>query len=225
MTGDDWRVTDPNINLSVYPAAAPFLPNPTLSLFVDDLSGATRAEAVMNIWGGHIGTTGKKISFNGNSWIDIPEFGSGNGIPGGHDGYNYITEADIAIPVPIGHLHEGNNTFQGTNSGQTGPYGFGWGQFGWYSIILRVYYDGSKPHSTGSISSPSGGGTFGENPTVTASVTEEPTGWTSSPTTMAMTLTVTVCSRNTITTTGRCRGNRARRSRITSALRQEVPGR
>ena len=170
MTGDDWRVTDPNINLNVYPQAAPFLPNPTLSLSIDDLSGATRAEAVINIWGGHVGTTGKKIRFNGNSWIDIPEFGSGNGIPSGHDGFNYITQADVVIPIPLGHLNQGNNTFQGTNTGQSGPYGFGWGQFGWYSIIIRVYYGSSKPHSTGSITSPSAGGTFGENPQVTASV-------------------------------------------------------
>ena len=76
----------------------------------------------------------------------------------------------IVIPVPLGHLNQGNNTFQGTNSGQSGPYGFGWGQFGWYSIIIRVYYGRSKPHSTGSITSPSAGATFGENPQVTASV-------------------------------------------------------
>ncbi len=170
MGGDDWRVTDPNINLSVYPAAGDFLPNPTLSLSVNDLAGAIRAEAVINIWSGHIGTVGKKIRFNGNSWIDIPEFGSGNGIPGGNDGFNYIGESDMVIAVPLGHLVQGNNTFQGTNAGQTGPYGFGWGQFGWYSIILRVYYDGSKSHSTGSITSPTSGGTFGENPVVTASV-------------------------------------------------------
>ena len=139
MNGDDCRVTDPNINLSTYPQAAPFLPNPTLSLSVDDLSGATRAEAVINIWGGHVGTTGKKIRFNGNAWITIPEFGPGTAYPRGHDGFNYITQADYVIPIPLGHLVQGNNTFQGTNSGQSGPYGFGWGQFGWYSIIVRVY--------------------------------------------------------------------------------------
>jgi hypothetical protein len=170
MTGDDWRVTDPNIDLGVYPAAGAFLPNPSLYLSIDDLAGATRAEAVINIWGGHVGTYAKKISFNGNSWIDIPELGSGNGIPSGHDGYNYITQTDMVIPIPLGHLHSGGNTFQGVNGGQTGPYGFGWGQFGWYSIIVRVYYDGSKAHSTGSIISPSNGATIGENPTVDASV-------------------------------------------------------
>ncbi len=170
MGGDDWRVTDPDIDLGVYPQAGDFLPNPTIGLSVDDLAGAIRAEAVINLWGGHVGTTGKKIRFNGNSWIDIPEFGSGNGIPDGADGFNYITQSDMVIPIPVGHLVSGENSFQGTNEGQSGPYGFGWGQFGWYSIILRVYYDGSKSHSTGTISSPSNGSTFGENPSVSASV-------------------------------------------------------
>jgi hypothetical protein len=170
MSGDDWRVTDPNIDLGVYPQAAPFLPNPTLQLGVDDLSGAVRAEAVLNIWGGHVGTSGKKIRFNGNNWISIPEFNGSNGIPDGHDGYNYITQADIVVPIPLGDLVSGTNTFQGTNTGQTGPYGFGWGQFGWYSIILRVYYGSGKTHSTGTVTSPSAGATFGENPTVSASV-------------------------------------------------------
>ncbi|HSQ75981.1 MAG TPA: hypothetical protein VLT13_10510, partial [Bacteroidota bacterium] len=173
MEGDDWRVTDPNVDVNVYPDAANFLPNPTLSLSIDDLAGATRAEAVINIWGGHLGTYGKRISFNGNSWIDIPELGSGNGIPSGSDGYNYLSESDMVIPIPLGHLVQGNNTFQGTNSGQTGPYSFGWGQFGWYRIIVRVYYDGSKPHSTGSITSPSNGATLAEDPTVSASVSGE----------------------------------------------------
>ena len=31
-SGDAWRVTDPNINLSLYPQAAPFLPNPSLDI-------------------------------------------------------------------------------------------------------------------------------------------------------------------------------------------------
>ena len=134
MGGDDWRVTDPDIDLGVYPQAGDFLPNPTIGLSVDDLAGAIRAEAVINLWGGHVGTTGKKIRFNGNSWIDIPEFGSGNGIPDGADGFNYITQSDMVIPIPVGHLVSGENSFQGTNEGQSGPYGFGWGQFGWYSI-------------------------------------------------------------------------------------------
>ncbi len=75
-SGDSWRVTDPNVSLSLYPQAAPFLPNPSIDINVGDLSGAVRAEAVISMWGGHVGTTGKKLRFNGNSWITIPELGS-----------------------------------------------------------------------------------------------------------------------------------------------------
>ncbi len=163
---DDWRVTDPNIDLGTYPQAAPFLPNPTLSIEVDDLSSAIRAEALFSLWGGHIGTAGKKVSFNGNAWISIPELQT---TPG--DGYNYIHQAMIGVDVPLGHLQVGTNTFTGTNDGQFGPYGFGWGQFGWYAIILRVYYDpASKSHVTATVTSPASGATIGDNPTLAASV-------------------------------------------------------
>jgi hypothetical protein len=87
---DDWRVTDPNINTTTYPAAAAFLPNPTLYIDIDDLDGATRAEALFSVWGGHIGTSGKKVSFNGNSWITIPELATTPTDP-----YNYIHQAMI----------------------------------------------------------------------------------------------------------------------------------
>lgn len=70
-----WRVTDPNASASGTVGNNPglYLPNPSLPLEITDLQDAVRAEAVMTIWGGHIGTTGKQFRFNGNSWIDIPE--------------------------------------------------------------------------------------------------------------------------------------------------------
>ena len=68
-----WRVTDPNINLTTYPQAAGFLPNPQVPLTISDLAGAVRAEAVITMWGGHISTYGRKLRFNGNSWINIPD--------------------------------------------------------------------------------------------------------------------------------------------------------
>jgi hypothetical protein len=171
--GETWRVNDPNVNLTTYPAAAAFLPNPTLTLTVDDLAGATRAEAVITLWGGHISTTGKKLRFNGNAWLNIPEMGTGNGIPSGSQGYNYLQQLNVTVPVPLGYLVTGTNTFEGTNSGQVpGPtgYGFGWGQHGWYAIMIRVYYDGTKAHPSGSVASPTIGSSFGENPIVSASV-------------------------------------------------------
>jgi hypothetical protein len=168
-----WRVTDPNINLSVYPQAAGFLPNPQVPLTVSDLAGAVRAEAVITMWGGHISTYGRKVRFNGNSWINIPDLDGSNGIPTGHQGYNYIHQSMVTVPVPLGNLFEGTNTFEGTNAGQvSGPvgYGFGWGQHGWYAIMIRVYYSDSKAHPTGTITSPSFGGTMNDNPSVAVSV-------------------------------------------------------
>jgi hypothetical protein len=172
-SGDTWRVTDPNINLSTYPQAAPFLPNPTISLNISDLTGAVRAEAVITLWGGHISTTGKSIRFNGNAWLSLPEMGAGNGIPAGHQGYNYLQQSNLVIPVPLSHLVSGTNTFQGNNTGQVGSpdgYGFGWGQHGWYAVMIRVYFNTSKAHPTVTIISPAAGTTIGESPVITSSV-------------------------------------------------------
>ena len=166
-----WRVTDPNVSTTLYPQAAPFLPNPSIDLTVGDLSGATRAEAVISMWGGHVGTTGKKVRFNGNNWITIPELGAQNGVPAGHNGECYISEPTVVLNVPLSHLRTGTNYFEGTNTGQT-CYTFQWGQHGWYNLMLRIYYDpAQKSHPSGYISSPSGGGTIGENPTITTTVT------------------------------------------------------
>jgi hypothetical protein len=121
---------------------------------------------LFSLWGGHIGTSGKKVSFNGNSWISIPEL---QPTPG--DGYNYIHQAMVGVTVPLAHLQTGVNSFTGTNDGQFGPYGFGWGQHGWYAVILRVYFDpATKSHVTGTVTSPAGGATIGDNPTLSASV-------------------------------------------------------
>ena len=128
---------------------------------------------MITLWGGHISTTGKTISFNGNAWLTLPEMGTGNGIPVGHQGYNYLQQLNLVIAVPLGHLVSGNNTFQGRNAGQiSGPtgYGFDWGQHGWYAIMIRVFYNTSKAHPTATITSPAAGTIIGENPVVTSSV-------------------------------------------------------
>ena len=165
---NEWRVTDPNISLSAFPQAAAFLPNPTLYMNIDDLTDAIRAEAVLTTWAGHIGTTGKTIAFNGNSPIALPELGAANGIPAGHNGQCYISEPMIGIDVPLGHLRTGQNSFQAGSGGQT-CYSYGWGQWGLYAVIIRVYYDPArKAHPTGTITSPTQGGALSENPTITA---------------------------------------------------------
>jgi hypothetical protein len=167
---NDWRITDPGVDVGAHPLAGTFLPNPTLGLGTMDLAGATRAEAVFTIWGGHAGTTTKTASFNGHTPITIPELGLSNGIPAGHAGECYMNQVNVGIDVPLAHLSSGANTVQFSCGPQT-CYSFGWGQCGVDGIIVRVYYDASKPHPTGSISSPASGQTFTENPTVSATIT------------------------------------------------------
>ncbi len=123
------------------------------------------------MWGGHVGTTGKKIRFNGNAWITIPELAQQNGIPAGHTGQCYLSEPTVTLPIPLSHLIQGTNYFQGECGGQT-CYGFGWGQFGMYGLMVRVYYDPAvKSHPTGTITSPASRGMMADNPTITTSVT------------------------------------------------------
>ena len=58
-SGDQYRVTDPDAGAA---GAQEFKPNPILNLNIDDLEGATRAEAIFNAWGGHVGTSQKAFS-------------------------------------------------------------------------------------------------------------------------------------------------------------------
>jgi hypothetical protein len=171
----EFVVVDPNIDLSRYPQATP-VPPPQIPIAIDDLTGATRAEAVITFWLGHVSTYGKAVRFNSNDWISLPDMDTSNGIPSGHMGYNYLQEENIVIDVPLSQLYVGTNYFQGTNAGQKnaaeGGYGFYWGQWGWYAMIIRVFHDpATKAHPTGVISSPSPTASLSENPTVTAQVT------------------------------------------------------
>lgn len=170
----EFVVVDPNIDLTRYPQATP-VPPPQIPLVIDDLQGAVRAEAVITFWLGHVSTYGKAVRFNSNGWIPLPDMDTSNGIPAGHMGYNYLQQENLTIDVPLNQLFEGTNYFQGTNAGQKsgaeGGYGFGWGQWGWYTMIIRVYYGPSKPHATGVIAAPTQSGTMNENPTLSANIT------------------------------------------------------
>ncbi|MGD8240478.1 MAG: Ig-like domain-containing protein, partial [Armatimonadota bacterium] len=128
------------------------------------LSDAVRAQALIDRWGGHPGTSEKKLRFNGNPWIDLPELTT---TPAGHEPTAYMYQDNPIVHVPLGHLREGENTFEGTCGDQV-AYSFRWGQWGWYGMVLRVFYPPTQPHPTGSIVSPRPGETLGENPTVAA---------------------------------------------------------
>ena len=88
-----------------------------------------------------------------------------------------MQSVSYVIPIPADYFNaanayriiQGNNIMEATSGGQS-CYNFNWGQWTWHGTILRVYFSSSKPHSTGSITSPATGTTIGEDPTVTASV-------------------------------------------------------
>src|SRR5512140_1563737 len=151
-SGNTWRVTDPNVDQVRFPSTVFDLPNYTNTIpNVSDLQGAIRAEVVLTVWGGHVGTTNKKISFNGNQWMTIPELGQINGIPAGKNGQCYMTQENITLPLPLEYLVTGNNTYTATTGTQS-CFGWGWGMFAIYKVKIRVYYDpATKAHPTGYI--------------------------------------------------------------------------
>lgn len=157
-TDDNWRVTDPKAS---HLGAAEFLPNPILSIEIDDLDKAVRAEVMMDIWGGHVGTTGRRFQFNWNDWINIPQ------VPILATLRNcYLSQHNVIVNLPLEHIHEGTNTFRGTSGGQNCQ-SFNWGQWGWYVMMVRVYYSEDKPHTEARISYPMSGDTIGDNPDIT----------------------------------------------------------
>ena len=155
----NWRVTDPKASAE---GAKQFLPNPILSLDVADLEGAVRAEVLLDRWGGHPGTKQKQVRFNDNAWITLPEIST---TPEGHDPEDYYSQDNPVFAVPLEHLRVGKNNVEGT----IGPSNkTSWGQWGLYSLIVRVYYDPEVvgPFATAKITSPRVGETFDENPTI-----------------------------------------------------------
>lgn len=155
--GNWWRVTDPDAG---DPRAAAFLPNPVLEIDIDGLEGAVRAEVLMDVWGGHAGTSGKKFRFNDNAWMAVPDLPT---IPANPE--SYMAEYNVILDLPLQYLKEGKNTFQGTSGGQI-SYNFNWGQWGWYVMMVRIYYGPGRPHSAGQITWPASGMSISENPEI-----------------------------------------------------------
>jgi len=157
-TGRNWRVTDPTVTR---PDAVVFLPNPVLSITIGDLQDATRAEVLMDIWGGHVGTSNKQFRFNLNPWIRIPELPTIDFEP-----ECYMSQYNVIMDMPLEYLVEGVNTFEGTSGGQICN-NYNWGQWGWYVMMVRVYYDpAKKPHTRGHIEYPVSGSVIVDNPVI-----------------------------------------------------------
>jgi hypothetical protein len=149
------------------PGARKYLPNPIWELEIDDLDGAIRAEVMLDRWGGHLGTTNPAIRFNSREWLRIgpPCRDAESGLSD-----NYYFQDNPVVPVPLEHLKVGKNLIEGTCSHRKAG---GWGQWGLYSLLLRVYYDPAiKRHPRGRIVLPRNGQTIEENPTITLEVDE-----------------------------------------------------
>jgi hypothetical protein len=167
------RVTDPNAAAS----GAKEFPNTINRKLIEDLQGAVRAEIYLEMWGGHAGTSDKRLRVNGGDWISIPD---PEAIPGdaGREAYQrsecYQQFIYPSVPVPLEQLHEGVNTLEFTSGGQT-CFNFGWGQWGVHGITFRIYYDESKPHPTGRIVTPVTGSTIADS-VVLAAAASSPNG-------------------------------------------------
>jgi hypothetical protein len=159
----DWRVTDRQA-VKKFERAEAHLPNARVEIQVDDLEHAVRAEALLDRWGGHRGTINKRIRFNDGDWITVPEL---QGVPDGIRPEQLFFQDNPVVEIPLSQLKEGVNLFQ-ADCDEEG--GFGWGQWGLYSMVIRVYYDRAAKGEThrvrGAITSPAVGQTLEENPRV-----------------------------------------------------------
>ena len=158
--GKNWRITDPDAKNT---GALAFLPNPLLGIVIDDLDGAVKAEVLMDIWSGHAGTSNKRFRFNNNDWIHIPEVPTIALQP-----ECYYAQSNVIMEIPLEYFVHGNNTFEGTSGGQT-CFGFNWGQWGWYVMMVRIYYGPDKSHNKASITYPVSNTTITDNPEIIVS--------------------------------------------------------
>lgn len=159
----DWRVTDKNAVIKFERAKA-HLPNARVEIRIDDLEHAVRAEAMLDRWGGHRGTINKRIRFNDNPWITVPEL---ENVPAGIRPEHLFFQDNPVVDVPLEDLREGINVFDADCDEQDG---FGWGQWGLYSMVVRVYYDNERKDEghriAGRITTPQSGTILGEDPSI-----------------------------------------------------------
>ncbi len=152
----DWRVTAEDVKRK---DAKKFLPNPIIEMKIGNLEHAIRAEVLIDRWGGHHGTKDKRIRFNENEWLSLPELTT---TPEGKDPSEYYSQDNPIIAIPLEDLKTGTNLVEGGIG--PGNKGHWWGQWGFYSAIVRIYYDPQKmEHATGKIVQPVAKATIGED--------------------------------------------------------------
>ncbi len=114
-----------------------------------DLDGATRAEAMAEKVLCHDNTTGLSISLNDNDFHLFPE---SEFIPEPQRDYQHHFFPEVEVPVS--ELKASGNKFKMTVSPESN---WNWPQNLIYGVIVRVYYEDSKAHPGGQITSPAAG--------------------------------------------------------------------
>lgn len=106
-----------------------------------DLEGAVRAEVTVGYDQCHGGTRGLAIAWNGHDYLRLPVPET---IPEPVAGYMFWPFP--TIPVPLGHLARGSNSFQlRIDPPPRQPGAGGWSQNLVYAVVLRIYYGPDKP--------------------------------------------------------------------------------
>ena len=123
------------------------------TISVDDLKGAVRAELSGLFHTGHIGTSERKIRINNGKKFDVPS----SEIPlDNQECYFTYIFGRPSVEVSLKDLKEGENKLK-LFVGPQVCHAFNWPCYGFHSMIIRVYYENSKPHPTGKIEYPQNG--------------------------------------------------------------------
>lgn len=130
-----------------------------IAIEVDDLRDATGAEAVVEFWGGHLGTSNQGFHLNGKTWYPLPQ---PVGTPTVPQAYYRTLLGGGAIRLDLDHLRQGPNELLFTAGPQV-AHNFNFGFYWVYAVTLRIYYElGSKPHPAVEMLWPAAGQTVGE---------------------------------------------------------------
>jgi len=130
------------------------------NLDIYDLEDAIRAELALELWGGHVGTSGQKFRLNGGSWVEIPQI---QGTPTDPHCYFRTLLGSVNIPLSLSQIKLGRNVFEFLAGPQI-CHGFDWGIYRVYAFTLGIYYNSSKPRPDGRITQPTTGSVISDLP-------------------------------------------------------------
>ncbi len=115
-----------------------------------DLKHAIKAEFVASYWGGHIGSSKRRVVFNEYPGVELPLIKNTPSMPECY----FSQQCQAACEIPLDFLKQGKNEFRLEVDNQI-CYSFNWGWFWTNQVVLRVYYNASKvEHPYGKIIEP-----------------------------------------------------------------------